>query len=276
MAVPLIAIEEGPVVGITMAAFYSGLCFLFGGYAHQVLRADAARRRNQSLIGELQVAHDQLQGYVSQVEELAAEQERGRLACELHDSVTQTVFSMNLTVQGARLLLTRKPDRVAGQLVRLEELAASAMSEIQTLVSQLRPPSDAVEGLPDALRRLSAERPARDGLRVSLQVSGDRYLPQPVIIGLYAIAQEALNNVARHAGTDMAIVRLNLADRGACLEIEDYGPGFDPETARRERGHLGLVGMADRAREIGWNLVIDSGCGRGTRIRVVEPLEIVG
>jgi signal transduction histidine kinase len=83
--------------------------------------------------------------------------------------------------------------------------------------------------------------------------------------------------VARHAGTGQAFIRLNLADGGAYLEIEDHGPGFDPQTALAEPGHLGLAGMADRAREIGWNLVVDSGCGRGTRIRVVErPSEGAG
>lgn len=276
MVGPLMATEDGPIFGIAMTVLFGGLCFLFGGYAYQVQKAEAARRQNQRLIGELQAAHRQLQGYVNQAEEIAAEQERGRLARELHDSVTQTVFSMNLTIEGARLLLAREPGRVVGQLERLEELAASAMSEIQALLSQLRPKSEAVEGLPGALRHLAAERPAQDGLRISLEVNGDRALPGPVAIGLYAIVQEALNNVARHARTGQAIVRLNLADPRACLEIEDQGPGFDPGTALGERGHLGLASMADRAQEIGWNLVIDSVYGRGTRIRVEErPPEAV-
>jgi signal transduction histidine kinase len=149
---------------------------------------------------------------------------------------------MNLTVQGACLLLAREPGRVAEQLERLEALAASAMREIQALVSQLRPRLDAVEGLPGALRHLAAERLARDGLQVSVEVSGERVLSTPVAIVLYAIAQEALNNVARHAGTGQAFVRLSLADSGACLEIQDDGPGFDLETALAEPGHLGLPG----------------------------------
>jgi signal transduction histidine kinase len=201
---------------------------------------------------------------------MAAEQERGRLARELHDSVTQTVFSMNLTVQGACLLLDRDPGRVARQLERLEELAASAMGQIQALVTQLQPWPGTAEGLPGALRRLAATRLAQDGLQVSLEVSGEKALSRPVASALYAITQEALNNVARHAGTGQALVRLNLAHGGASLEIQDYGPGFDPRTALAEPGHLGLAGMADRAREIGWDLVIDSGYGRGARIRVEE------
>ncbi len=268
LAVALGSSAQGPLFGMAMACLYGGVGFLFGGYAYQVQRAEAVRQQNLHLMAELQMAHHQLQGYVTQTEEIAAEQERSRLARELHDSVTQTVFSMNLTVQGACLLLTREPVRVVEQLERLEELAASAMQEIQALVAHLRP--EASEGLPRTLCRLAAERQARDGLQVFIEISGDRVLPAPVASGLFAIAQESLNNVAKHARTGQAFIRLNLADSGAYLEIQDDGPGFEPEMVLMKPGHLGLVGMTDQAREIGWNLVVDSGCGRGTRIRVEE------
>jgi signal transduction histidine kinase len=270
MAGPMLVDEKGWIFGLAMTVLNTGYCLLFSGYAHQVQRAETVHRHNQDILGELQVAHRRLQGYAAQVEELAAERERSRLARELHDSVTQTVFSMNLTVQSARLLLEREPDRVAGQLERLEELAASAMGEIQALVSQLRPRSVAEEGLPAALRRLATERQGRDGLQVTVEVSGERVLPDPVAAGLYRIAQEALTNVARHAGMQQATVRLNLAGEASLLEIEDGGLGFDPPSASSQRGHLGLAGMAERAREIGWSLSIESRPGCGTRVRVEE------
>jgi signal transduction histidine kinase len=270
MAGPLAAAQEGWPFGLVMVLNYGGLCFLFGGYAHQIGQAEAARGCNLHLLDELQVAYRQLQGYAMQVEELAAEQERSRLARELHDSVTQTVFSMNLTVQSTRLLLKRDPDRVAGQLQRLEELAASAMGEIQTLVSELRPTSMAEEGLPAALRRLAAERQVRDGLDVTVEVTGERVLLDSEAIGLYCIAQEALTNVAKHAGTGQATLRLNLAPGVSFLEIKDGGLGFDPQSVLSQHGHLGLAGMAERARDLGWNLSIESEPGRGTRVRVEE------
>jgi signal transduction histidine kinase len=270
MVGPLMSTVDGPLFGVVMTALFSGICTLSGVYAYQLQKAEAARQRNKELIGELRAAHQQLQGYISQAEEISAEQERGRLARELHDSVTQTVFSMNLTVQSARLLLAREPGRAADQLVRLEALAAGALSEIQTLVTRLRPPAETVEGLPGALRRLADERLAHDGLRVALEVSGERPVPPQAALGLYAIVQEALNNVARHAGTGQAFVRLNLDEGGAWLEIADQGPGFDPRAALAASGHLGLGGMAERAREIGWDLAIDSAQGRGTRIRIEE------
>ena len=195
-----------------LALNYGGLCFLFGGYAYQVRKAKAARTETERMVGELQVAHSQLRAYASQKEELAAEQERNRLARELHDSVTQTMFSMNLTVQTARLLLERDAGRVAGQLQRLEELAAGALREIQALVSSLRPAPILIEDLPAALRRLAAERRSRDGLQVTLDVVADRKLPDPVSAGLYLIAQEALTNVSKHAGVNVATVRLRLTE----------------------------------------------------------------
>lgn len=271
MFVPLTANEKGWFFALVMSCFSAGLFFLFGSYAHQVQRAEAARRRNQRLLGDLQAANRQLDAYATQLEELGAEQERGRLARELHDSVTQTVFSMNLTVQSARLLMARDPGRVAGQLVRLEELAEGAMGEIQALVSQLRPASLGGEGLPAALGRLAVERQGRDGLRVDLEVNGTRYLPRTTAAGLYGIVQEALTNVAKHAGTYEVIVRLDLDGAPSFLEVEDHGLGFDAHAPLlSEQGHLGLAGMADRAREIGWDLAIESRPGLGTRIRVEE------
>jgi signal transduction histidine kinase len=270
MAGPLAASQEGWFFGVVMVVEYGGLCFLVGGYAHQVGQAQMARGHNQRMLGELQVTYRQLKGYAAQMEDLAAEQERSRLARELHDSVTQTVFSMNLTVQSARLLLERDPGRAAGQLERLEELAASTMREIQALISQLRPRSAAEAGLPVALRQLAAERLERDGLEVTVNISGEWDPPEAVAAGLYRIAQEALTNVAKHAGTEQATICLNLPPGVSFLEIEDRGLGFDPQLAMSQRDHLGLTGMVERAQELGWSLSIESQPGRGTRVRVEE------
>ena len=270
LAVPLITSKAGLPLGAVLALNYGGLCFLFGGYAYQVREAEAARGETQRMLVELQVAHGQLREYASQKEELATEQERNRLARELHDSVTQTMFSMNLTVQAARLLLERDKGRVAAQLQRLEELAAGALREIQALVSSLRPAPAVAEDLPAAMRRLAAERRSRDGLQVTLEVDGGRKLPEPAAAGLYLIAQEALTNVTKHAGTVEATVRLRLVEGAASLEVEDRGRGFPPQAVSSERGHLGLASMAERARDMGWHLTVESQPGRGTRIRVAE------
>lgn len=262
--------DEGRLFGLAMGILYSGLSFLFGGYAHQVQKAETAHDQNKRMFKELQTAHRRLQGYADQVVNLAVEHERNHLARDLHDSVTQTVFSMNLVAQSARLLLDKQPARAAAQLIRLEELAASAQREIQSLVSQLSPLPVTEAGLPAALHRLAAEQKARNGLQVSLEICGEEMLSETTAAALYSIAQEALTNVVKHSGACKAIVRLGLEKDSSCLEIEDHGLGFDPESKINERGHLGLAGMSERAREIGWSLSVESRRGHGTRIRVME------
>jgi signal transduction histidine kinase len=270
MIVTLLFSDVGQVFGLAMGILYSGICFLIGGYAYQVQSARTAHDRNEQMLGELQTAHRQLQGYADQMASLAVEHERYRLARELHDSVTQTVFSMNLAVQSAHLLLDKEPHRAAGQLLRLEELAASALHEIQSLVSQLKPRSISEEGLPTALRRLTMEQKVRDGLQTSLEIHGEGTLSETVAASLYSIAHEALINVVKHSRSCEAVVRLTLNKGHACLEIEDRGRGFDPDAIMEQRGHLGLAAMCERAHEIGWNLSVLSRPSHGTRILVTE------
>jgi len=270
MILTLLFSDVGELFGLAMGILYSGVCFLFGGYAREVQKAQATRDQNEIMFNQLQTVHRQLQGYTDQIASLAVEKERNRLARELHDSVTQTVFSMNLAAQSAYLLLDKEPPRAATQLLRIEELAASAQREIQSLVSQLRPYPIAEADLPKALQQLAVEHQLRDGLRVLLEIQGEGTLPESVAIGLYSIAHEALVNVSKHSGKCEAIVRLNLSKDHSCLEIEDHGRGFNPEMALGQPGHLGLAGMVERAGEIGWRLSVLSKHGWGTRILVTE------
>jgi signal transduction histidine kinase len=188
---------------------------------------------------------------------------------------------MNLAAQSARLLLDKETPldtasplgvagRASGQLLRLEELAANALKEIQSLVSQLKPRSLADEGLPSALRRLADERAVRDGLQVSLEIQGEKTLSEAETLGLYSIVNEALTNVVKHSGAREATVRLKLNERNSSLEIEDRGHGFDPQAISNQPGHLGLAGMSERAREIGWSLSVESEKDRGTKISVTQ------
>ena len=268
--VTLLFSDVGPLFGLVMGILYTGVCFLFGGYAYQVQQAKAAHDQNERMFHELQKAHGQLQRYANDVSALAVEHERNRLARELHDSVTQTVFSMNLSVQSVQLLLEKEPARVAGQLLRLEQLAASALGEIQSLISQLKPHSNAEEGLSVSLQRLAAEHQAQYGLQVSLEFEAEPALPKAVDANLYSIAHEALVNVARHSGGCEATVRLCVENDHACLEIQDHGRGFDPGAMLDQPGHLGLTGMFERAREIGWQLSVSSRPGQGTCVRVMS------
>jgi signal transduction histidine kinase len=149
----------------------------------------------------LQQRLKELQEYATQAEELAAVQERNRLARELHDSLTQTIFSMTLTAETARILLERDPSQSAPHLTLLQELAQSALSEMRALIQQLRPSPVEEGGLVSALQQHLAALERREGLKVSLQVEGEGQLLRDQEEGLFRIVQEALNNVVKHAQT---------------------------------------------------------------------------
>jgi signal transduction histidine kinase len=201
--------------------------------------------------------------------------ERNRLARELHDSVTQTIFSMTLTAESTRILLERDPTRVAAQLDHLLELAQSALAEMRSLISHLRPKTVAEEGLVPALRRHIAERGSQDGLIVALHLEEyeeDKRLPPETEEALFSIVQEALNNVVKHAQIDQAEVRLRLGNESVSLLIKDSGAGFDTTRASSGTSHLGLTSMRERVRVLGDTLEIEARPGAGTQIKIEVPL----
>lgn len=224
----------------------------------------------QQRLAELGETHRQLQAYTIQAEELAALQERNRLARELHDSVTQTIFSMTLSAEAARILLERDPPQATPHLERLQELAQEALSEMRALIQQLRPASPAGEGLVPALQRHLATLEDRGVLKVDLQVDGQGQLSREKEEGLFRVAQEALNNVVKHAQTERAAVTLQLKGRGATLLIEDQGAGFELSDGAADGG-FGLTSMQERAEMAGGTLALWSSPGEGTRVLVEVP-----
>ena len=251
---------------IALALIYTVGNVFLGSYTRTIRRAQAARLHNQALAGKLEQANHQLQEYSTRLEQLAAARERNRLARELHDSVTQTVFSMNLTSQSAALLLERDREQVGAQLERLNSLARSALTEMQLLIDELKPHPTGQGGLAKALRRHLEDSRFAGSLSVSFEVEGDQPLEPAEELGLFRIAQEALNNILKHARTSQAQVRLHLQEP-FWVEIQDRGMGFDLQQAQRS-GHVGLASMRERAAEIGWALQIETSPGAGTRIRV--------
>lgn len=137
---------------------------------------------------------------------------------------------------------------------------------MQALISELRPEKVAEGGLAVALRRHLADRRLPESLAVSLEVEGDRPLGLAEEQGLFRIAQEALNNIVKHAQASEARIRLHLAEP-FWMEIKDQGQGFDLQLAQTS-GRVGLVSMRERAAEIGWHLQVITSPGAGTCIRV--------
>lgn len=255
----------GFLQALALTLVYTTLSAFMTAFIWSARRASILQEQEQKLVEELRTANEQMEFHARQQEQLAAGRERQRLARELHDSVTQTIFSMTLTTQSALLLLDKDPAQVTGQLDRLDQLAQSAMVEMQELISRLAPQAVSGGGLVNALQHHIEERRRMNNLEVTFEVSGSGILAPIEEAGLFRIAQEALNNVVKHAGVMQSAIRLNLSEP-AWMEIEDNGTGFDPQQI--PSGRLGLSGMRERAAEISWNLHVESSPGAGTYIRV--------
>jgi signal transduction histidine kinase len=264
MELLLAPVYETQAVALTL--IYTAGNIFFGSYALATRRAQAARDQNLAFIKQLQEANRQVKDYSLQLEQLAVARERNRMARDLHDSVTQTVFSMTLSTQSALLLLDRDPDRVGAQLERLSQLAKSALSEMQLLISELHPVKASEGGLVSALRQHLATSRFPETLTVSLQVEGDETLDPAEEQNLFRILQESLNNIVKHAQAAQAHIELHLTEP-FWIEVEDQGQGFDLQQASASGG-VGLKAMCERAAEIGWNLQVVTSPGAGTRIRV--------
>jgi PAS domain S-box-containing protein len=205
-----------------------------------------------------------------QAAELAAGEERSHLARELHDSVTQALFSMTLLTRTIEMLLDRDLDAARKQLVVLRDLQREALAEMRALIFELRPGNLEQDGLIHALRTHTAALQGRIGLAVVVKGAElpDR-LPIEIEEVLYRIAQEALHNVVKHAGARQVSVELAEDGRDVRLRVVDDGRGFDPTTIKD--GHLGLTGMRARATKVGAELLVRSRSGEGTTIEVVVP-----
>jgi signal transduction histidine kinase len=257
---------RGVLDALGIALVYFGGSGLLVVYIAATRRARLIQAHQQVLIGELQQANRQLELVTQQLQQLAAGRERQRLARDLHDSVTQTIFSMTLTTQSALLLLNRDRKQVGAQLERLNALTQSALFEMQVLIARLAPVDLVGRGFVTALQQHLEDRRRLANLSVSLEVEGSQSLEPAEEAGLFGIAQEALNNIVKHARVTEAVLRLHLVEP-AWMEVEDRGVGFDLHQAYG-RGRVGLESMRERAAEIGWNLQVKASLGNGTCIRV--------
>jgi signal transduction histidine kinase len=207
-----------------------------------------------------------------QAAEIAASQARGNIARDLHDSVTQALFSMGLTMRSLELLLDEDADGAKAKVAELRELQKDALAEMRTLIFELRPKSLEQDGLEQALRTHAAAVQGRTGLSVTVEADAGlpERLPTDVEEALYRIAQEALHNVVKHANASTARILLARAGGDLRLSVTDDGVGFVP--GQTPRGHLGLVGMEQRAERIGADFAVTTRPGNGTVVSVTRAL----
>lgn len=252
-----LVLDDGWFFGIVLTIIY-GTIYLFVNTLAVALR-------------QLEDAHQKLQASALQAEEMAAVQERNRLARNLHDSVTQTIFSMTLTADTARIQLDRDSSQVAFHLERIQQLAQSALSEVRSLVFELRPTMLSEAGLIATLKEHLDVLEIQHRLTVILQVDGDENLSKEQEHHLFRVVQEALNNIVKHADTDRASVNLEFQDDHISLEIIDEGKGFDPNSKPVGENHLGLSSMRERVELMGGTFRFNSHSGEGTKIMIDIP-----
>ncbi|PNG16490.1 GAF domain-containing sensor histidine kinase [Streptomyces cahuitamycinicus] len=203
--------------------------------------------------------------------ELTIAEERSRLAHELHDAVSQKLFSLRLTAQAAARLVDRDPSRAKGELQQVAALAAEAADELRAAVVELRPAALDEDGLVATLRTQIQVLDRAHSARVTFSGHGVKALPASQEEALLRVAQEALHNALRHSGAGQVDVTLDRRGGGAVLRITDDGSGFDPQAVRRAGRHLGLVSMRDRASGAGGTLTVESVPGKGTVIEMEVP-----
>jgi PAS domain S-box-containing protein len=205
-------------------------------------------------------------------ERAAVLEERERLARELHDSVTQSLYSLTLLAEAGREQTQAGAlEQAARYQLRVSEIAQHALKEMRLLVHELRPPLLEKEGLVGALRQRLEAVEGRAGVKTRLLVDELANLPAAVEEGLYRIALEALNNALKHAAASSVNVCVRTQDGRIELEVTDDGIGFDPDVMD-DRGGMGLSSMRERAEKLGAALTIQSAPGKGTQvlIRIAE------
>jgi signal transduction histidine kinase len=203
-----------------------------------------------------------------QAEQLAVVEERQRLARELHDSVTQALYSVTLYAEATQMAMSAgKLDVAVENLRELHQMAREAMVDMRMLIFELHPPVLEDEGLVAALRSRLTAVEARAGLLTEIRAEGERRLTLAMEEELFWIALEAFNNIVKHADAQRVEVNLQFDDESVCMEIRDDGQGFDAGEAG-QTGGMGLHGMEERVERIRGKLTIASAPGEGTTVRV--------
>lgn len=239
--------------------------------------AASARLVVASVAGEEQLRVDEVMEMIDEASHVAALEERHRLARELHDSVSQALFSMTLHTRAVELAVQRDgadaDSRVVRGLSELRNLTQGALAEMRASIFQLRPEALHEEGLSAAVRKHAAAVATREGLDIRVHAPVDRLpLDERAEEELFRVVQEALHNSVKHAQPGRIDIRLDghPEEEGALLiEVADDGIGFDPDAPNP--GHLGLDSMRERTQRLGGRFTVDSSPTGSTKVRAVLP-----
>jgi signal transduction histidine kinase len=244
---------------------------------NEALEQKVARRTRQ-----LEKAKDALAQKAAQLQRLLTEtvdvqeQERQRIAQDMHDGTNQLLIGAMLELKAARQRLDNSDLEQAGESLRsVQDILRRVEAEIKRVIYDLRPPTLDALGLAPAVRRLGEQFEAYTGISCGVAIFGEPVrLPARVEIGAYRLLQEALHNVSVHAQANTVEVVVAFAPRTLKLTVLDDGRGFDVTAVQQNNGgHLGLLGMQERAESLGGRFSLRSGLAEGTRVELVVPVE---
>jgi len=203
--------------------------------------------------------------------ELSVVEERNRLARELHDAMTQNLFSLSLTAEAAGGLVRTDPERAEAEIDHVRRLARETQAELRSLIFELRPPRLEADGLVATIGKDLEVLGRAHGLKADLRVHCTPELASTAEMELYRIVQEALNNAVRHARAETIAVDVDAADGTVTITVRDDGVGFDPAARAIRERRLGLTSMRERAESLGGTLTIETARSSGTTVRVEVP-----
>ena len=219
-------------------------------------------------IGEALAAVIEIDRLYHRAAKEAAEEERQALARDLHDAVTQSIYSATLIAEALPAVWERDPAEGAHNLERLRRLVRAALAEMRTLLFELRPAALESAPLAALLERLGDALGGQTQIAVDIEADEAVDLPPDVKIVFYRVAQEAFNNIAKHARASSVTARVTAVDGGAALTVADDGRGFDPQAIV---GGMGLSIMSERLQRIAGTLEVETAPGEGTTIRAAWP-----
>lgn len=227
-------------------------------------------------VADLQSLAEQNRRLAEEAGRGAALEERTRLARELHDTVNQQLFALSMGIATARRRIERwgdrqtEPPQFGAALYELEKLAQEAHGQIRELILHLRPTRLEQQGLAATLKEYAQRLAAKEGWQLTVQIDDSVDLPPSLREHLFRVAQEALNNISKHADADTVHVTLTAHQDGVLLHIADDGRGFDPSRPVRPTA-VGLIGMRERLESFDGELEVQSREGEGTHVRAFVP-----
>ena len=262
---------EGTLEGVLSVLPFGAGYFFFAFFSTSFNEANQARMQSQALLLELQEAHQRLQEYATQVEELAVAEERNRLAREMHDTLGHRLTVAAVTLEGAQRLIPTEPERSVEMVATVREEVRDALRELRRTVATLREPLQTDIPLQQSLPQLVNSFQMATALAIDLQMPEEELqLPNTHRLVIYRAVQEFLTNVQRHARANQVWIKLEMQASNFLLKMKDDGVGFDPLNTG---AGFGLRGLQERVSKIQGSMDIHSQVNEGTEIVVEIPLK---